>query len=62
MNLYHIQDADRPMFVVASSWQAALTAWQKQISIENEDCPPEEFNPQGIAFVAEHRDLLIEQQ
>jgi hypothetical protein len=51
MNLYEIQDHDRPMYVVAESWAAALAAWQAQIKIENNLLFDEIPNPEGIRFV-----------
>lgn len=53
MNLYFVQDTDRPMHIVADSYGEAVTRWQKQIQRENDsgDCDHEE--PQGVTLVAE---------
>ena len=64
MNLYEVQDSDRPIYVVAESWTQALEAWKEQMIFENESTPgcgvPE---PSGIRLVAENRgdmpDLLL---
>lgn len=37
MNLYEVQDDDRPFYVVALSWQDALKKWQEKIIEENPD-------------------------
>lgn len=37
MNLYHVQDDDRPMHVVAADFGDAVKRWQEQIRAENED-------------------------
>lgn len=33
-NLYHIQDDDRPIYIVADSWQHALDEWRTIIRRE----------------------------
>lgn len=56
-NLYMIQD-DRPLYVVANSFQTALELWRLQIEMENGcDCSNE--NPDGIAFCCSSEELLI---
>lgn len=55
-NLYHIQDSDRPMYVVAEDWQVALTRWKAHIRLENDGDEGDE--PDGIALVAKKVDLL----
>jgi len=57
-NLYHVQDADRPMWVVASNWNAALAKWKHVIAEENEQKPEEVSEPQGIQLVCEANDLI----
>ena len=34
--LFHIQDPDRPMWVVAVDWSAALEAWRRQVASEDD--------------------------
>ena len=36
MNLYHVQDADRPMYVVAFSYGHAVELWEEVIREEND--------------------------
>lgn len=59
MPLYHIQDGDRPMYVIALSWQGALTAWQNIVARENKGTLPFEHDPQGISFIADDADIII---
>lgn len=59
MNLYHVQDSDRPMYVLAHDWQNALARWKARVAFEN-DCGPDEMEePQGIALVCEQDDLIL---
>ena len=55
MNLYQIQDDDRPMYVVAASWMDALEAWKRQIEVENGIVPgsfsKSMLEPHGISLV-----------
>lgn len=60
LNLYHIQDADRPMYVFAPDWNGALAAWRTQITTENPgDYDTEPPNPEGIAFIADNADVIV---
>ena len=63
MNLYEVQDGDRPMYVVADSWQSALDMWKREIEIENGmkagtfgDEMPE---PCGIRLVCANTDMAM---
>lgn len=58
-NLYHIQDSDRPMWVVALDWPDALNKWKELVSFENEQTPDEIEPCQGIQFVCDSNDLLL---
>jgi hypothetical protein len=59
MRLFHVQDADRPVFVVAEDFSEALTMWRDLISAENEgdDCRGE--FPAGIELLAHDSDLIL---
>lgn len=57
MKLFHIQDNDRPMYVVAESWQAALDSWKALVRAENDGDEGDE--PNGIAIVCDQDDLLL---
>lgn len=59
-NLYHIQDDDRPVYILAETWGDAVHAWRLLVVEENdigED--DEEPNPKGVTFVARHDAVLI---
>ncbi len=59
-NLYHVKDGDRPMFVVATSWNHAVMRWRATIVKENpkDDCSGE-LPSLGIDFVCDANDLII---
>ena len=59
MMLFHIQDSDRPMYVVATDWNEALAKWREVIAIENEEADCFDDNPDGIALVAEDDELIL---
>lgn len=56
--LFHIQDSDRPIWVVATDWQDALNKWRKLIVEENGD-DEASANPDGIEWVCDSNELLI---
>lgn len=57
-NLYHIQDADRPMWVVAPNWTEALKRWTNRMALENDQKPEEVETCRGIQLVCEADDLI----
>lgn len=59
MNLYHIQDPDRPMHVLGRNWIDALNKWKQKIAEENDCAPGDVEEPDGIALVCEEGNLLI---
>ena len=60
LNLYHVQDDDRPMYVFAISWSSALEGWREHIRSENTDDPCDEpIEPNGIALVAPSSEVLL---
>jgi hypothetical protein len=63
MNLYEVQDTDRPMYVVAESWQAALDRWKGEIEIENGmktgSFANEMPEPDGIRLVCANTDMAM---
>lgn len=57
MNLYLVQDGERPMHVVAASFADAVHLWRAQIHRENADeysCAddPELTGPDGVTVIA----------
>ncbi len=61
MSLFHVQDSDRPMYVVAPSWGLALAAWEKRVREENVGSIKEDeaVEPAGISKICEDDELLI---
>ena len=60
-NLYHIQDQDRPMYVVAKDWQEALNKWKRVVGAEIGIPPDDEtMEPDGIALFATHKELICD--
>lgn len=57
-NLYHIQDDDRPMWVLANSWSDALAKWKTVVAAENDMKAEEVSEPNGIAIVCESDDVI----
>ena len=58
MNLYHVQDADRPMWVYASDYSSAVFKWKALIAEENDEMIGEVVDPQGVSFICEEIDLI----
>lgn len=59
MNIYHIQDCDRPLFVFAENWTEALDVWKHKIATENDLKPHDVEEPQGITLIAERDDIVL---
>jgi hypothetical protein len=57
MNLYEVQDSDRPMYVIARSWDEALSHWQRVIALENN--ADIVVGPLGIRYVCGPEDLIL---
>ena len=58
-NLFLVQDADRPMYVVADGFQDALNRWSQLIAAEN-NCAVDEIDmPDGIQYVASGDDFIV---
>jgi hypothetical protein len=56
MPLFHVQDSDRPMWIVAGDWQSALGQWKHRIATENDG---DDAEPEGIQYVCDDDDLII---
>jgi hypothetical protein len=62
MPLYHVQDADRPLWVIATSMADAVSTWKDQIVYEDpENYPkPEDVEePQGVTLICGVDDLIL---
>lgn len=58
-NLYHIQDADRPMWVVATGWDNAMWKWKRLVAKENELKIDEIEECDGVKLVCSSNDLIL---
>lgn len=56
MPLFHVQDSDRPMWIVGKDWHDALAQWKAQISAENDG---DESEPLGIQHVCDNDELIV---
>ena len=59
MKLFHVQDNDCPMYVLAENWTAAIESWRKHVSDGTEDEPAE---PQSVHLVADEDEILVDAQ
>lgn len=59
LRLYHVQDGDRPVYVAATSYAAAIQRWRNLLATENpgDDCSDDE--PDGVTFVADVGEILL---
>lgn len=56
MKLYLVQDAERPMHVVATDFGDAVRRWRAQIAKENPDVDCSDEEPHGVTLLAEGTD------
>lgn len=56
MPLYQIQDDDRPGFVFAINFQAALEKYAQAVASENDG---EALPPKGIVHIADDTEIII---
>jgi hypothetical protein len=59
MSLYHVQDSDRPLWVVADNYGQAVDRWTAVIADENNMLPAEVAAPQGIHHICDDDELLL---
>ena len=57
-NLYHIQDGDRPMWVVADNYGHAVQKWKEHVAPENKMPLADVEEPAGVSFVCEANDFI----
>lgn len=59
MKLFHVQDSDRPLYIVADDFSAAVTRWRQVILAENEgEFEPGELpDPDGVSLVCDDDEL-----
>ncbi len=60
--LFNVQDSERPAFVIAHSFEEALSKWKVAVAEENAtDSEYEEVPPAGIMHVCDGDELIIDQ-
>lgn len=59
LNLYLVQDDDRPLYVLAQDWSDALRGWQLRIRRENDMEADEDCQPTGIQRIAEADEIIL---
>ena len=57
MPLYHVQDADRPLWIVAPDWSSAIATWK--LVIENEN-GGESNDPDGVSLICDDDDMAFD--
>lgn len=57
--LYHIQDSDRPAYVLAKSYTSAVHQWKCVIARENEIPIEEVDDPQGVNLLTDDPNEVI---
>lgn len=58
-NLYLVQDSDRPMHVIASSWSEAIEKWKALVAKENEMEPAHLDEPSGIQLICGPDEIIV---
>jgi len=59
MPLFHVQDNDRPLWIVAKNYGQAEFIYKKVVARENEVSIDELEPPLGISFICDDSDLLL---
>lgn len=59
VQLFHVKDGDRPLYVVARDWNEALETWRTVIKSESDDCGTDELQPWGIDHVCRPNELVL---
>jgi hypothetical protein len=58
MPLFHVQDSDRPLWVIADNFQQAHNKWAELMAKENDMDWRDVDPPHGIAHICDDKDLL----
>jgi hypothetical protein len=58
MPLYHIQDVDRPMWVIASGYGHAVSKWKTLVAKENEIKESEVEDPETVDFICYDDEII----
>lgn len=57
MPLFHVQDSDRPLFIIADDMQAAIERWRDVVEYENEGERPDW--PEGVHYIADDDEIAV---
>jgi len=58
MPLFHVQDSDRPGWVIAQNYGHAVQKWQVAVRAENDGDDLEPLLPDGVQFVADDSNII----
>lgn len=57
MPLFHVQDDDRPMYVIANCYAIAIEKWRAVVASENDGEDP--GDPAGVHLIADDEDIIV---
>lgn len=59
MPLFHVQDDDRPAYVVADDFTEAIEKWRHAVAADNDgEC----FGPDGVSMICDDNELIVDQE
>ena len=59
MKAFQIQDHDNPAVVIAADWKQAIEAWRRKLMEEFNNPEAMEWDPDGVACLADEADEII---
>jgi len=59
MPLFHVEDTDRPVWVISPNWGLAMEYYNKAIALENECDVGDIEPPRGVSYICDDNDILI---
>jgi hypothetical protein len=62
MPLFHVQDDDRPLWVMAKDFDQAVTRWRGFVAAENHIPPREVDGPTGVQKICEDDEFIGEEK
>lgn len=60
MPLFYVQDSDRPVFVIAADYNAAVDRWRVLLGKENPEANCSDEMPDSVHYLAGDDDILVE--
>ena len=60
MPLFLVQDDDRPLWIIAPGWAAAVRRWREQVIIDSDpdDWADEDPEPDGVQRICDDDDMI----